>query len=341
MRRWLSTFKGDGGRRTAVSARLSWRPILSTLLSFAFISLLLLPLGLEASRLSGERGRYLFYPPDWLTLSLRGRVDGDQGGEARQSSLPSVGGGSIGLLPLDIKLYRVRAGDTLTGIAERFGMDLDTIASLNREWGSGVHLIQVGEELKIPNQDGIFLPVNGSLEEICSRHSIPAEVVLEVNRMSSQELKPNLELFFPGVQHQGMERSVITGSAFLRPCGGFLTSSFGYRRDPFSGDMRFHRGIDIAAPLGSPVYASLDGKVTFIGNDYVLGAHVVIRHQVGYTSVYGHLYRIFIRQGQIVKRGQQIGLVGSTGRSTGSHLHFELRKDSQPLNALGLMSKIR
>ena len=170
--------------------------------------------------------------------------------EGSGSSGGFVGGGATAVLPLDIKRYVVKEGETLSGIAERLDLDLDTLASLNRQWGSGVHLVRVGEEIMVPNQDGIYLAVEASLEKQCAAKGVPVEAVLAVNRVAAGEAKPGVKLFFPGVQHTGIERSVIVGSAFLRPVAGWSSSAFGYRHDPFNDTIQFHRGIDIAAAPG-------------------------------------------------------------------------------------------
>jgi murein DD-endopeptidase MepM/ murein hydrolase activator NlpD len=117
-----------------------------------------------------------------------------------------------------------------------------------------------------------------------------------------------------------------------------LTSGFGYRRDPFTKEMHFHRGIDLAAPAGTTVRAALDGKVIVVGYDSVLGNYILIRHQISYSSLYGHLSQIWVKRGSTVTRGQRIGAVGNTGKSTGSHLHFEIRRRGAPVNAWGLMT---
>jgi murein DD-endopeptidase MepM/ murein hydrolase activator NlpD len=285
-----------------------------------------------------EKRTYLYYPDGWALRSPLRREARNADNENEGEGPPSVGGGALGVLPLDIKLYRVRQGDTLSGIAERFGLDLDTVASINRDWGKGVHLVRVGEAIKIPNQNGIFLRVGEDLEALCSAKGVPAEVVLQVNALHRQEVVPGMDLFFPGVQHSGIERSVITGTAFLRPVAGWLASGFGYRRDPFSDEIHFHRGVDLAAPLGSPVWAALDGTVVAVSWDAVLGNYILIRHQIGYSSLYGHLEQVLVKPGSTVTRGQKIGSVGSTGRSTGPHLHFEVRRYGVPFNPWGLMT---
>jgi murein DD-endopeptidase MepM/ murein hydrolase activator NlpD len=315
-----------------------WRRHLRVLISILFITI---SAGLAAFQIrivQLEKQRFLYYPDSWVfhTPAREDRLSADNSIDSSQTQ--SVGGGSLSVLPIDIKLYRVREGDTLSGIAERFGMDLDTIASLNREWGSGVHLIQIGEAIKIPNQDGIYIEVDQDLDLLCQEKGVPVEVVYAVNGIDETRISPGAELFFPGVQHTGIERSVITGSAFLKPVAGWLTSGFGYRRDPFTDQMHFHRGVDLAAPVGTTVRAALDGRVVVTGYDPVLGNYILIRHQISYSTLYGHLSQIWVARGATVTRGQRIGAVGNTGKSTGPHLHFEIRRRGVPINAWGLMT---
>ena len=285
-----------------------------------------------------EKQRFLYYPDSWVFHAPVREIHDSVDTPHDRPAPRSVGGGSLSVLPIDIKLYRVREGDTLSGIAERFGMDLDTIASLNREWGSGVHLIQIGEAIKIPNQDGIYIEVQEDLDSLCAEKGVPIEVVSAVNRIDRNSIGPGAELFFPGVQHTGIERSVITGSAFLKPVIGWLTSGFGYRRDPFTGQMQFHRGIDLAAASGTVVRSALDGTVVMAGRNAVMGNYILIRHQINYSTLYGHLSQIWVSRGETVSRGERIGAVGTTGKSTGPHLHFEIRRRGVPINAWGLIT---
>ncbi|MBP5210431.1 MAG: M23 family metallopeptidase [Bacteroidales bacterium] len=111
------------------------------------------------------------------------------------------------------------------------------------------------------------------------------------------------------------------------------TSSFGYRSDPFGNYAKFHEGYDIAGPKGEPVYATGDGVVTRVSyNYYGYGNVVYIDHGFGYETRYGHLLQSTVEEGQKVVRGQQIALLGSTGRSTGPHLHYEVRYRGNPVN---------
>jgi murein DD-endopeptidase MepM/ murein hydrolase activator NlpD len=119
------------------------------------------------------------------------------------------------------------------------------------------------------------------------------------------------------------------------PVAGKLEGGFGGRRNPFGGSSyEFHSGQDIEAALGDPIVAGASGKVTFVGWQNGYGQLVVIDHGGGLTSRYGHLSHIDVAQGQQVGRGEFIGRVGSTGRSTGPHLHYEVRINDEPVNPL-------
>jgi hypothetical protein len=116
------------------------------------------------------------------------------------------------------------------------------------------------------------------------------------------------------------------------PVSGQVTSPFGWRTDPITGSPRFHGGIDIASPMGTPVYAPQAGYVVYSGAYGGYGNVVVLDHGNSLYTVYGHNSQLLVRAGQTVYRGQMISLVGSTGRSTGPHLHFEVHYNQQYLN---------
>jgi hypothetical protein len=127
-------------------------------------------------------------------------------------------------------------------------------------------------------------------------------------------------------------------SNFMWPLIGELTAGFGWRIHPITGDRRLHKGIDIAAPIGTPIFAAADGIVTECGWDEGgYGNKLVIRHPDGSETLYAHNNRLFVSQGQSVKQGQPIAEVGSTGRSTGPHLHFEMLKAQQLIDPIDLL----
>lgn len=121
---------------------------------------------------------------------------------------------------------------------------------------------------------------------------------------------------------------------------GKFTSDFGERVDPISGeDGAFHKGVDIAAPRGTSAIAAADGAVDLIGSHRHLGNYVRLLHADGVTTIYGHLNSISVREGQKLKQGEEVGKVGSTGRSTGPHLHFTVLVDGESMDPLSIVKK--
>ena len=121
----------------------------------------------------------------------------------------------------------------------------------------------------------------------------------------------------------------------IAPVKGLNTSGYGMRKDPIHGARAFHPGLDISAAPGAPVYASADGLVTLARRNGGLGNAVYLSHGFGINTRYGHLSRIAVKEGDRVRRGDLVGYVGSTGRSTGYHLHYEVRVDGKPTNPIG------
>jgi len=116
------------------------------------------------------------------------------------------------------------------------------------------------------------------------------------------------------------------------PVRGQITAGFGQRMDPFSGEGAFHAGVDISVPFGTRVEAAADGIVLEVGPESGYGNEILIDHGFGLTTKYGHLSRIFVVVGQVLKRGQVIGAVGMTGKTTGPHLHYEVHVHDTPVN---------
>jgi murein DD-endopeptidase MepM/ murein hydrolase activator NlpD len=133
---------------------------------------------------------------------------------------------------------------------------------------------------------------------------------------------------------QQFELKKILGELFINPAAGRLSSRFGMRPDPFTGVRRFHNGIDLAAPEGTPILAAMAGKVVKVGVHATYGRYIIVSHAGGYQSWYAHLRKPLVEQGGSVAQGQVIGEMGSTGYSTGSHLHFSIFKDGSPVDPL-------
>lgn len=133
------------------------------------------------------------------------------------------------------------------------------------------------------------------------------------------------------------KEQLLAGTPAIQPVSNKdlnrVASGFGYRVDPVYKTVKFHAGLDFAAPQGVPVYATANGVVKVagnLGNGY--GNHVVVNHGYGYETLYGHMFKVVVRNGRQVKRGEILGYVGSTGKSTGPHLHYEVHKNGRPLD---------
>lgn len=128
------------------------------------------------------------------------------------------------------------------------------------------------------------------------------------------------------------QHSLLSSTPSIIPTQGMYTSSFGYRVSPFTGVRSMHTGMDLSAPVGTAVHASADGVVTKIENDPGYGKVLVISHGYGFSTLYGHNSQILVKVGQKVSRGEEISKVGNTGRSTGPHLHYEVRVNGVEVN---------
>lgn len=130
------------------------------------------------------------------------------------------------------------------------------------------------------------------------------------------------------------KRNLLAATPSLRPTVGWVSSTFGYRVSPFTGRREFHKGMDIATRKGTPIIAPADGVITYAGKKWLIGNMVSIDHGYGMLTRYGHLSKIMKKKGERVKRGEVIALVGNTGRSTGPHLHYEVRLNGVPVNPI-------
>ncbi|BBO80759.1 peptidase M24 [Desulfosarcina ovata subsp. sediminis] len=130
------------------------------------------------------------------------------------------------------------------------------------------------------------------------------------------------------------KRNLLAATPSIRPVKGWITSRFGRRKSPFTGRREFHRGLDIATRHGSEIIAPADGIVTFSAKKGLMGNMVTIEHGFGMTTRYGHISKLLKKKGERIKRGEVIALVGNTGRSTGPHLHYEVRINGVNVNPM-------
>ncbi|RLD36065.1 MAG: M23 family peptidase [Bacteroidetes bacterium] len=231
--------------------------------------------------------------------------------------------------------YQVKEGDTLSEISKTYNINVGTLISYNKI--EDVRRIWVGANLKIPDTDGLpyIVRKGDSLESIASDHRIPLNNILDANNLDSEVISAGDQLFIPGAKISEYDYKKATGTLFVYPTSGRLSSPFGYRSDPFTGVRRMHYGVDLANRIGTSVKATMSGTVIVLGDQPLgYGNYIVIRHERGFQSLYGHLSKILVRNGQRISQGQKIGEMGTSGRSTGSHLHFSLYKNNVPVDPL-------
>jgi len=236
---------------------------------------------------------------------------------------------------LTVYQYRAKKDEDLFDIAARCNVPYGTIATVNRVHASDT--IEGGSLLLLPTIQGIFIPEQpqSDLERLlfsarADRQGVP--VVLRGNKGTERFF------FFPGEDFSPTERAFFLNTAFRYPLPAFhLTSGFGLRRNPVTGHLVFHEGLDLAAPEGTEVYACREGTVQEIGYNAIYGNYVLLQHEGGWTSLYGHLSAVLTVLHKNLQSGSLLGRVGSTGQSTGPHLHFELRQNGKPLNPANVL----
>ena len=228
--------------------------------------------------------------------------------------------------------YTVRDGDTISGVAQRFNLGMDTVISFNSI--QDVRALKVGTNLTIPNSNGLKYKVKRGdyLGSIAKKYGIALNELLDWNNLETSVIVPGQELFIPGARLSEMERNRIFGRLFIYPTRGRITDRFGMRRDPFTGIRRFHNGVDLAGPVGTPVNASMSGKVAMLGYNPTFGKYIILTHPDGFQTLYGHLDSFRVQKGEIVKQGQRIADMGNSGYSTGSHLHFSIFRRGEPID---------
>jgi murein DD-endopeptidase MepM/ murein hydrolase activator NlpD len=233
--------------------------------------------------------------------------------------------------------YRVESGDMIGNLAEKFGLNQDTLISFNAI--KNTRLLQIGQVLKIPNQDGIVHQVGrgDTLSGLAEKYNTDPETIMTVNELFSDTIHEGTSLFISGARLDWVNLQEINGDLFIWPISGYITSPYGYRKSPFTGVRQFHSGLDIGAGTGTPIRAAMSGRVIAAGWDDTFGNYAVVSHHSGYRTLYGHMSVIRVKSGEYVSTGQRLGDVGSTGLSTGPHLHFTVYKNGVTVNPRSLM----
>ena len=225
---------------------------------------------------------------------------------------------------LTVYAYTPRATDDILSLAARCAIPYAGIVTLNRIAHQGA--LDTEKSLLLPSAPGLFIPetpASGLEELLAASRTGDKGISVTLNRNG---VKARFR-FIPGADFTPTERVFFLHPGFGYPLRSYrITSAFGPRINPVTGNRRNHNGLDLAAPAGTEVYAAKAGVVTETGEDRVYGKYIIIQHDENWISLYGHLSRIDTALRRRVESGTLIGRVGSTGQSTGPHLHFELRR---------------
>lgn len=263
--------------------------------------------------------------------------------------------------------YVVKKGDTLERIAKKNGIKVKTILDNNPDIK---RKLKIGQELNLPSKDGIYYVVKDgeTLSSIAKKYNVSVKSIMAVNSLKKKRVKLNQKIFIENpdfevakvveikrlekeskklakksrreklaekIFEEEKEEIRDSGVAFKWPCRWKgVSSPYGSRKHPVLRRYIFHEGVDLQGKTGDEVWAAKDGVVTHAGWMSGYGKLIIIDHGNGYTTRYGHLSSINVSVGASVSSGDLIGEVGSTGRSTGPHLHFEIRKNGRTVDPM-------
>lgn len=215
----------------------------------------------------------------------------------------------------------------ITELGERSALDPDQAKALQR----------LPAVVKARAAGGTAQP-NAPISSVLSGSLTNPEDTFGVLKALLQALEGRLTYVRRDVERQ---EALVAAHPSIWPTYGWLTGTFGGRPDPFTGERAFHQGLDISTAKGQAVYATANGTVESAGHSGEYGNLIVVRHDFGLSTRYGHLSKFNVKPGQPVKRGDIIGFVGSTGRSTGAHLHYEVLANGKLINPLPLLTQKR
>ena len=244
--------------------------------------------------------------------------------------------GTNSLLVVENGSYRIATGELTAQIQslENVINDLGTRASLDPAQARAMQKLPA--VMKSRAAGGTAVSTNQVISEIATAALSSPEDTFGVLR----ELLHGLESRLRYVRRDVERREALAGATpSIWPAHGWLTGTFGGRSDPFTGEPGFHQGLDISTEKGQPVFATADGLVESASYTGDYGNLIVIKHAFGLATRYGHLSAFAVKPGHSVKRGDVIGYVGSTGRSTGAHVHYEILANGRLINPLQLLTQ--
>lgn len=242
--------------------------------------------------------------------------------------------------------YFVKKGDALSLIADEYNITEEMIKINNPK---NAKVLRVGDKLKIPSENGLFYKVKkgDSLFKIAQRYGVKINDIRRYNSLENDELDLNQEIFIKNpsikiIRKQLIESNPVPKKSNLpKPVSGFtmpikytgVNSPYGTRFHPVLKRYIMHAGVDLKARY-IPFRAAQKGTVIYSGYKSGYGKIIMIQHEGGYETRYAHLQNMNVSKGDVVQQGQIIGLTGNSGRSTGPHLHYEVRKDGRTIDPL-------
>jgi murein DD-endopeptidase MepM/ murein hydrolase activator NlpD len=232
------------------------------------------------------------------------------------------------------EIYTIRPGDTLWTIAKRHGVSVDALMLSNQLGEQSI--LKIDQKIHIPSSNQLvhIVTKGDTVWGIARKYRTSVDQIAALNKgMDPESLNIGDRLNIPAAAGNRELRAAAYPSRSLTmimlwPVVGKITSGYGWRK---SG---FHHGLDIAAKKGTPIYAACAGTVSFVGIKPVYGRTVIIDHADGKRTLYAHTQKIYVKNGENVKGGEIIAAVGTSGVTTGPHLHFEVRYDNKTINPL-------
>lgn len=281
-----------------------------------------------------------------------------------EPEIEKISAGTVKIEKKEIKVteYTIVKGDTIAALAKRYNIKEDVLRYNNPKMGN---MLKVGEKIKVPSENGIFYKVQkgDSLGRIASRFKMRIEGIRDYNTIVGNNIKVGQELFIkdPDIKivvpkattaprtGNATTTARTTGTTAARTIArtaGFrmpvrftgITSPYGNRFHPVLKRYIFHAGVDMKARYIT-LYASKEGTVKVAGTQSGYGKIIVITHADGYETRYAHLNSYSVKVGQRVASGEVIGQTGNTGRSTGPHLHFEIRRNGKTLDPMRILER--
>lgn len=236
--------------------------------------------------------------------------------------------------------YVIKKGDTISDLSKEYKIKTDYIYANNID--KNLRVLQIGKKINIPTESGIFYLVKkgDTFDGVSKRFEVDVKTIKEDNEIDRLLVgtkiflrEPKVSRYLSSFKQEYVKKTNL--GTFSNPLMAMsLTSSFGSRKHPVLKKVLNHAGVDLKAKTGTKVVSAKDGVVTFAGRASGYGMLIIIKHSDGYETRYAHLSKIDVKKGQKISQNQHIALSGATGRVSGPHLHFEIRKNGKVENPL-------